>query len=472
MNDGTALVAHEVGFGKTATMIASAMERKRMGIIQKPMFVVPKSTHSQFQDQFQELYPGARILAPEEGEFSEGNRQRFIGRIATGQWDGVILTTEQFSAIPLSPEQEKEWIEKEIRDLEESLYTLEQDDSQDRTGDTRSAAQKYVEDTITSHRNRLRELVELRRKDENAEYFDNLGVDALYVDEADRYKNLPYRTGMGGRGDNIKGLPNSKSKRAWDMYMKIRYLQKQGGEAPAGTFAKTGVVFATGTPVSNTLAETWTMMRYLQEAELRKRGVHHFDAWAKTFGEVTEDMEQSVTGEYKTTKRFANFHNLPELAGLFQNVADIRVIDETPDMQAIRPHLAGGKRQIITSPASDDLRAYTADLQERAHNLEYPPPLGGDNMLKISSDARKASLDMRMVDGNAEPNPDGKLVMVARNVARIHAMEAPVKGVQLVFLDIGTPKGAEESQTDEQIEASAEKGEQLTEDEQLSLIHI
>ena len=444
--DGSTLLAHEVGFGKTASMVGSAMERQRLGLTEKPLFVIPKATHAQFQSDFMKMYPGARILAPEEGEFSTDNRERFLSRIATNDWDAVILTGEQFQAIPLSPQRERAWVASERAQLQAALENLENDESQDRDGETRSAPQKAVDTALDSLEKRLRDRLATIERDD-AIYFDQLGVDMLYVDEADRYKNLPFRSGMGGRGgDNIKGMPSGESSRAWDMYTKIRYLQELPKPGP--------VVFATGTPISNTLAEAWTMMRYLNEPELRRQGLHHFDSWAKTFGNMSEDMELDAAGRYKMTKRFRDFVNKPELARMFQEVADIRVISETPTMQALRPGLAGGERHIVTSPRDPQLDAYMGLLRYRAENIPYPPGKGDDNMLKILTDGRKASMDLRLLedeDGlgeafnapvgkDARPYPEGKLVQVARNVARIHETESPAKGAQLVFLDMGTPK--------------------------------
>ena len=446
ISEGTTLLAHEVGFGKTASMVGSAMERQRMGLTEKPMFVIPKATHAQFTQDYLDLYPGARILSPDQGEFSTSNRERFLSRIATSDWDAVIVTGEQFQSIPLSPKQERAFVDGEKAQLQASLETLEKDDSEDRAEGKRSKSQKEVEVALAALDKKLKDrLAKIERAD--AIYFDQLGVDMLYVDEADRYKNLAFRTGMGGRGQSIKGMPSGESGRAMDMYTKIRYLQ---GKPNPGQ-----VVFATGTPISNTLAEAWTMMRYLNEPELRRQGLHHFDAWAKTFGNMAEDMELDAAGRYKMTKRFRDFVNKPELAKMFQEIADIRVISETPTMQALRPKLAGGERNIVTSPRDPQLDNYMKVLVKRAENLPYPPKPGDDNMLKVLTDGRKASMDLRLVgddEGYAEmfdapvgaaakPYTDGKLIQVARNVARINKMETPLKGAQLVFLDMGTPKG-------------------------------
>ena len=287
--------------------------------------------------------------------------------------------------------------------------------------------------------------------DRKGEYFEDLGVDQLYVDEADNYKNLRYVTKMG----DVKGLPQSRSRRAWDMFLKSQYLQggvatMDGPGRPDGDgFARRGVVFATGTPVANTIAEAWTMMRYLQLRELRKRGLHHFDAWAKNYGRTTSGLEKTPQGTYKQVTRFANFNNLPELSALLQNVADIRVASEVPQMLAVQPRLVdrdgNAKRIVEQSPDYPSLQLYMSDLEERADNMGEVDP-SEDNMLKLSNDARRASLDIRMVDWpfpeeRPVPNPEGKLPMAAENVAEVYEAEAADRGTQIIFLDMGTPKG-------------------------------
>ena len=437
VHDGTVLMAHEVGFGKSATMVASAMERKRLGLANKPVFVVPKATHEQFVGQFMEVYPGAKLLAPDKIDFQKGNREAFLSRIATGDWDGVILTTEHFEKIPLSPETEAKWLRTQKAEMQGALAEVDGSTSHgERT-------QKQMQKKLENYEVRLQELRDkMAERSDDTQTFESLGVDQIYVDEADRYKNLPYVTNKG----NVKGLPQSSSQRAWDMYMKIRYLQEQNGEKPDGSFAKGGVVFATGTPVANTIAEAYTMMRYLQPGEMNRQGLGSFDAWAKTYGEETVGFEQTVAGAYKPVQRFANFVNLPELSVLLQNVADIRVASEVPQMQAVQPRLLNeqgeNKRITVVSPTHEPLQDYMADIIKRVDNLGDVDPTE-DNMLKISSDARKAALDVRMVEPKAPHNPEGKISMAAENISRIFKQETPDKGTQFVFLDIGTPKASD-----------------------------
>ena len=435
VHDGTALLAHEVGFGKTAVMISSGMERKRLGLIDKPVFVVPKATHEQFARDFCGMYPGADLLFPTEKDFSSEHRETFLNRIATGDWDGVILTSEQFQKIPVSPATEAKWVQQQVYDLQVALEGLDAEG-----GEYKRRSQKQIDKKLEAMRVKLKNLrAEMSAAtDKGVLHFEDLGVDQLYVDEADRYKNLPFATHM----SQIKGLPNTESKRAWDMFLKTQHIQGLG-QRESGSFSRNGVVFATGTPIANTIAEAWTMMRYLQLPEMRRRGLHHFDAWAKTYGEITSGMEQSPQGKYKPTQRFAKFVNLPELSQLFQNVADVRVASEVPEMVAVRPRLVDDngdpKRTTVKAEIYPALQAYMCDLRDRAERLSQVDP-EVDNMLLISSDARKASLDLRMVDPAAGPNPNGKVQLAAEKVADIYRDEEENKGTQLVFLDIGTPK--------------------------------
>ena len=465
VTDGTALLAHEVGFGKTATMVASAMERKRLGLANKPVFVVPKATHEQFVGDFMEIYPGARLLAPDESDFKVGNREQFLSRIATGDWDGVVLTMEQFEKIPLSPETEMKWIAQQRAEMLGALLEIDGSSTESKR------TQKQIQKKIENYETRLKQLRDrMRERSDDAQTFESLGVDQLYVDEADNYKNLPYVTRMGAGRSGVKGLPQSESQRAWDMYMKIRYLQDKAGTKPDGSFARGGVVFATGTPVANTIAETWTMMRYLQPNELKRRGLDNFDAWAKTYAKIAGGIEQTAAGTFKPVQRFKQFVNLPELGQLFQNVADIRVASEVPRMLAAQPRLLNkegeNKRITVVAPAHPALEQYMAEIVKRVDTLGHKDPRD-DNMLKISSDARKAALDVRMVEPNAPYNQKGKIALAAENIAEIYKQETPDKGTQLVFLDMGTPKAAEGKDS-----APAGDQDELTGDEQQVLTNV
>ena len=368
VNDGTTLLAHEVGFGKSATMIAAAKERKRLGLATKAVFVVPKATHEQFVGQWMEIYPGAKLLAPDQSEFKSGNREQFLSRIATGDWDGIILTSEQFEKIPLSPATEEKWIRQQRDEMLGALLDMEGDSNR-----PTQQTQKKIQVKLENYEARLKDLrVRMSNRSDDTLNFEDLGVDSLYVDEADRYKNLGYVTRMTAGRTGVKGLPQSESQRAWDMYMKIRHLQDKAGQKAAGSFAKGGVVFATGTPVANTIAETWTMMRYLQPEELKRRGLESFDAWAKTYGHTTTGIEQTAAGSYRPTQRFSKFVNLPELGALFQNVADVRVASEVPEMMAAQPD---HERITVVSPPHPALAAYMQAVVKRVEQLG--PPVKG-----------------------------------------------------------------------------------------------
>ena len=460
VHDGTVLLAHEVGFGKTAVMVASAMERKRLGLADKSVFVVPKATHKQFISQFQEVYPGAKLLAPESTDFGKEKREVFLNRIATGDWDGVILTGDQFKSIPVSPETESKWIASQVDEMRSAYADL--DDGGNRESRTQKDIQKKVARLEVRLQNLRSELSE--GTDKGVLYFEDLGIDQMYVDEADRYKNLPFATAMG----QVKGLPNTESQRAWDMFLKVQHLQGQG-ERKSGSFAEDGVAFATGTPIANTIAEAWTMMRYLQLPELRRRGLHHFDPWAKTYGSIRSGMEQTPAGQYKVVQRFARFENLPELSQLWQNVADVRVASEVPEMMAARPRLMNqkGEPKPITevAPAHAPLQEYMGELVDRVNKLGQVDPRE-DNMLLISSDARKAALDMRLVDPKAESNPRGKVVIAAENIAEIYRKEEADKGTQLVFLDIATPKGKKDAAGDKDSDRPDDGDEEMSGQEQ------
>jgi N12 class adenine-specific DNA methylase len=460
--DRTALLAHEVGFGKTAVMVGAGMELRRLGLSQKNMYVVPKATHEQFYNQFREVYPYAKILYPEDADFTPERRSEFISRVATGDWDAVILSDTQFSRIPVKPETEAKFLKEEIADFRAALEAEEETSDDARHGYGRrqkeSRTHKELQKALVRMEERLQEtLGRIGQKQEQTIHFEDLAVDQLFVDEADMFKNLHFATRMG----RVKGLPNGKSDRAFDMYEKCRYLQEQGGGQ--------GVVFATGTPVANTIAEMYTMMRYLQQPMLEAKGLQHFDAWAKTFGETTESLEQNAAGQYKLTQRFSKFVNTPELSNMWQQVADIRVADESPTIVAQRPRLVDeqgkARRTVVSCPPDNALLGYMKYLEQRADEMGGKDPRE-DNMLKLASDARKASLDMRMVDSSAPFNPEGKVGKAAQKISEIYHTTAGNKGTQLVFLDLGTPKAKEKVDATE-TEAADEEGEETAEEKKL-----
>lgn len=448
VDDGTALLAHEVGFGKTAVMVAAGMELRRLGLARKNVFVVPKATHAQFASQFKDIYPYSKTLFPEKDDFNKANRPEFTSKIATGDWDAVILTNEQFKQLPLSPETQRKFIQDELNNLRAALNETEADED--------SKAHKAIQKIIQNNEKKMLELnARIGDKSDNTLYFEDMGIDQLFVDEADNFKNLSFVTKMG----RIKGLPNGQSDRAWDMFQKVRQLQQKGNGR--------GVVFATGTPVANSVAELWTMMRYLQPGMLEDNKLDKFDAWAKTFGGTTEALEQTAQGTYRLTQRFARFNNIPELSKLWQQAADIRVTSEVPEITNLQPRLVSedGKntRTVVAAPRSEDLASYMDDLANRAANLSNVDPTE-DNMLKISSDARKASLDMRLVDPKAADNPSSKASEAVNKIAQIYKETTPDKGTQLLFLDISTPKAVTEKALEEDIDMTKDIDEDTGEE--------
>ena len=429
VQDGTSLLAHEVGFGKTAVMVGAGMELRRLGLARKNVFVVPKATHSQFRKQFQDIYPYAKVLFPEQSDFSPENRAELMSRIATGDWDAVIISDTQFRRIPVRPETEQAFIKGEMNDLHAAMA------AEDEVSGGRSRTHKELQKALMRMEEGMKESqARGAAVTDNTIFFEDLGIDQMFVDEADMFKNLRFTTRMG----RIKGLPNTDSQRATDMFLKVRYLQKQGNGR--------GVVFATGTPIANTVAEGYTMMRYLQQPMLEERGIQNFDAWARTFGGTTEALEQTPTGAYRVTQRFAKFNNLPELSNMWQTTADIRVASEVEEITKRVPRLINERgqsgRTLTTAPPSDALKRYMEGLAVRADNLKNVDPTE-DNMLKIANDARMASLDMRLVEPNASFDPEGKLALATQKVADIYRETNNLKGTQLVFLDIGTPKAVD-----------------------------
>jgi len=416
---GNTLLAHTVGAGKTFEMVAAAMELRRMGLAKKPMIVVPNHLVEQWGAAFLQLYPQAHIFVAGKDQFSGGNRQKAMSRIATGNYDAVIVSHGSFEKLPVSDATFARFVGEQIRELEEAVTEAKAE-----KGDTRSIV-KEIEKDKKRLAARIKERADREGKD-NTITFEELGVDQIFVDECDLYKNLSYVTKM----NRIAGLPNSESNRALDMYIKTRYLRERNGGR--------GVVFATGTPVSNTMAEMYTAQRYLAPEMLKECGVEHFDAWAANFGEPVTSLELAPDGSgYRMHTRFAKFVNLPELLSMFRSFADV----QTADMLKLpRPEIAGGRPHIVAAPASPELKDYVQTLVARSERLragQVDPR--EDNMLKITGDGRKAALDMRLVHPLADPHGDTKL---SRAVERIHKTwneTRDTRSTQLVFCDLSTP---------------------------------
>jgi len=419
VQSGSTLLAHVVGAGKTWTMAAAAMEMRRLGLAKKPMFVVPNHLVEQWGAEFLKVYPQARLFIAGREHFATGNRQRAMARIASGNYDAVIVSHRSFEFLPVSDKLFKRFVEEQVEELEAALLEAKagKDDNRRLVKELEKAKKRFVA--------KLKERADREGKD-NTLTFEELGVDQIFVDEADLYKNLFYTTKM----NRIAGLPNSESNRALDMYMKTRYVR----EINAGR----GVVFATGTPISNSMAEMYTMLRYLAPDLLKERGVGHFDAWAANFAEAVTALELAPDGSgYRMHTRFAKFINLPELLSMFRTFADV----QTADMLNLpRPSIAGGKPQIAVAPASEPLKAFIQTLTKRAEKLRtsrIDPSV--DNMLKITGDGRKAALDMRLVEPFAEPELDTKLALAVQRIKTVWSETRDARSTQLVFCDLSTP---------------------------------
>jgi N12 class adenine-specific DNA methylase len=412
------LLGHVVGAGKTYTMVASAMELKRLGLARKPMFTVPNHMLGQFSTELLTLYPGANILVAGKEDFEAQNRKRLFSRIATGNWDAVIVTHSGFERIPLSEE-------TQVRFFKEQLDELEKIKREHASGDNRRLV-KEIEKAKKRLEAKLESLAASHKKD-NTLTFEELGVDRLFVDEAHYFKNLFYISKM----TRIAGLPQTASERAFDMFLKVRHIQSVNGGG--------GVVFATGTPIANSMAEMFTMQRYLQPQDLQKHNLHHFDSWAATFGEPVTAMELAPDGAgYRLNTRFARFINVPELMQLFRQTADV----QTAQMLNLpRPKLEGEKAAIRSAPATPPLKKFVQSLVERAHRLktERVDP-SEDNMLKITNEGRKAALDLRLMIPTVKDDPQSKVNLAVENVYRIWETTKDDRLTQLVFCDLSTPK--------------------------------
>ena len=381
---GNTLLAHEVGAGKTFTMVAAAMEAKRLGLCNKSMFVVPNHIVEQFSSEFLQLYPSANILVTTKKDFETGNRKKFCSRIATGDYDAVIISHSQFEKIPMSAERQIQILQKQIDDIMRSITDLKENHGERFTIKQLMKTQKSLE-------TKLKKLNDTSRKDDVVT-FEELGVDRIFVDEAHYYKNLFLYTKM----RNVGGIAQTEAQKSSDLYMKCRYLDELTGGK--------GVTFATGTPVSNSMVELYTMQRYLQYAELEKRNLQNFDAWASTFGETVTAIELAPEGTgYRAKTRFAKFYNLPELLAMFKEVADI----QTSDMLNL-PVPKANYENVVVKPTElqKEMVAELAERAERVRNKMVDSSI--DNMLKITNDGRKLALDQRLMNEILPDDPNSK----------------------------------------------------------------
>lgn len=417
MSSGNTLLAHVVGAGKTFTMAATGMKMKQAGLIQKPIYVVPNHLLEQFAREFMQFYPNARLLVASKEDLTRERRKMLTAKIATGQWDGIIVTHSSFERIGMSRDYQERFLLQQIEEYDELLREHASERQSNRN------MIKTIEKQKAARAEKLAQLLADDKKDDGL-VFDELGVDHIFVDEAHYFKNLETPSKM----ERVAGIQTGGSERALDVFMKARYL----GEKHPGH----GVTFATGTPISNTMVEMYTMQRFLDPEGLKSRGIEHFDAWAGTFGEVVDTMEISPDGAgLRPRSRFAKFTNLPELQQMFRSFADV----QTAEMLNLpRPRLAGGKPTVVSSPMSEEQIALQQKLVERyekIRNEKIDPRI--DNALAITTDGRKLATDARMIDPRARDHPDSKTNKLVANVFDIWTRSSATNGTQLIFADMG-----------------------------------
>lgn len=448
---GNTLLAHRVGAGKTLEMAAAAMKLKELGIVKKPMFAVPKSLVAQWGKEFSTYFPTAKLLVAEQGDFTPSNRKTFANRIATGNYDAVIVSYEQFEKIPMSDDFTLKMYREQIDEIIDAIEEAKAESGQ------KSMSVKDMEKKRKSLQLKIDKLTD-KAKDTDSIEFEQLGIDSIFVDEAHNFKNLFYTTSM----NNVSGLGNKDgSKRAFDLYTKVRYLQQLNGGR--------GIVFATATPVMNSMSEMYIMQKYLQPDLLKQLGLSTFDAWAKQFGEVVNGVEIKPSGQgYRVKQSFSRFKNLSELQLLFRNFSD--VLTKIPGLKI--PKMKGGKVQVIESEAGEFQQEYMKQLEARADNIKNVDP-SEDNMLKITSDGRKISYTQRMIDPSLPYEQGCKIYQCADKVLEEYKVSKANKGTQIIFLDMATPKGRSntEKATVEE-DATDEESAQLYEDLRARLVKL
>ena len=416
---GNTLLAHKVGAGKTYEMAAAAMKLKQLGLVKKPMFAVPKSLVAQWGNEFMDFFPTAKLLVAEAGDFTAANRKVFMNRIANGDYDAVIVSYEQFERLPMSADFTRELYQEQI----DSVIRAIEEAKAEKGG--KSLSIKDLEKKRKQLQTKIDKLTDTAKDEDNID-FEQLGVDSIFVDEAHNFKNLFYTTSM----TNVSGLGNKDgSKRAFDLYTKVRYLQKLNGGR--------GIVFATATPVMNSMSEMYIMQKYLQPDLLDQLGLSTFDAWAKQFGEVVNGVEIKPSGQgYRVKQSFSRFKNMSELQLLFRNFAD--VLTDIPGLKI--PKMKGGKVNVVVCEPGQFQQDYMKELEKRADNIKNVDP-SVDNMLKITSDGRKISYTQRMIDPTLPYEEGCKIYRCADNVLAKYQESKEIKGTQIIFCDMATPKG-------------------------------
>lgn len=418
---GNTLLAHKVGAGKTLEMAAAAMKLKELGIIKKPMFVVPKSLVAQWGVEFKKYFPASKLLVTDEKDFVKANRKTFANRIANGDYDAVILSYEQFEKIPMSKDFQKKFYQEQIDEIVAAIA-----EEKAETGG-RGLTVKEMEKKKSQLEKKQAELTK-KEKDEDNIDFEQLGIDSLFVDEAHNFKNLAYVTNM----NNVSGLGRTDgSQRAFDLYTKVRYMQGLNGGR--------GIVFATATPVMNSMAEMYIMQKYLQSDMLNQLGLSTFDAWAKQFGEIVNSVEIKPSGQgFRVKQTFSNFKNLNELQLLFRSFSDVLT-----QVQGLKiPKMKGGKVKTVLCEPGQFQKDYMAELEKRADNVKNVDP-SVDNMLKITSDGRKVAYTQRMIDPSLPYEAGCKIYKCCDNIIKEYKDSSAIKGTQIVFCDMATPKGTD-----------------------------
>lgn len=416
------LLAHCVGAGKTWTMVAGAMELKRLGLANKILVVVPNHLTEQWGKEWLQAYPNANILVANKKDFTATNRKKFASKIATGNYDAIIIGHSSFGKIDVTKETREAHINSEISAIENAIIKLAEDNGKKDT--------RLIKRLETTKKNLLANLQQQLDEDskDNVVYFEHLGVDRIFIDEAHEFKNLYLHTKM----QNVAGIPQTKSKKAADLYMKINYLSQKTGK-------DNNVVFATGTPISNSMSEMFTMQRYLQGSLLRQKGMSHFDAWAANFGESVSAFEVAPDGSgFRSKTRFSKFVNLPELMNMYRQSADI----QTSDMLNLpTPKLKNNKPTVVTIPASDFLKDFIKNnLMERSQRIkDRAVDPSEDNMLKVTTDGRKVAIDLRTYDTSLPDMPGSKINMAIKNIYEVWSKTSDKRSTQLVFCDCSTP---------------------------------
>lgn len=417
MSSGNTLLAHVVGAGKTFTMAATGMKMKQAGLVHKPMYVVPNHLLEQFAREFMQLYPNAKLLVASKDDLSKERRKMLTAKIASGEWDGIVVTHSSFERIGMSKDYQEQFLREQIAEYDQLLI-----EHAAQKGTNRNLI-KTIEKQKAARAEKLKNLLAEDKKD-NGLVFDELGVDHVFIDEAHYFKNLETPTKM----DRVAGIQTGGSERAFDVYMKARYLDQQHSEH--------GVTFATGTPISNTMVEMYTMQRFLDPRGLRSRGIEHFDAWAATFGEVVDTMEISPDGGgLRQRSRFAKFTNLPELQQMFRAFSDVQTAEM---LNLARPKLKGGKPIVVACPMSDEQQELQQELVERYERIrseKIDPRI--DNALAITTDGRKLATDARMLSATAPDFPESKVNRLVENVIDIWKDSAATRGTQMIFADMG-----------------------------------